>query len=557
MLLDPRMIGRAVDREVERELEAVGVRRLDQAVEVIERAELGMERVVAAVRAADRVRAAGIVGGRRQRVVAALAVLPADRVDRGEVEHVEPHALDVGQAADHVVEGAVAGGIAARRAREHLVPGGELGGRPVDRDLELVAVARGVGAHARAPHQRAHVLAEHDLEQAALVLLERRKLAEQRLQRLLVRALGLLMRLLDQLAALDQLERDVEAGVVLLLHLVAPAREQVAPSLDRVEVAGVAGDRKLAGPAVVVDQRHGRLAPALLVLRAVLDRRGDLVVAVAEDVGLDRDDVAHHALDRMAAAVELGRHALDHHARGGERQQPLLARLRRGFGGHLGRLEGARLAAEHAQLQGLERERLAGLEGQGGCLGRDVLEVADPAAGVAQQRPRIEPPGARRIGVDEHDRGILRRRQIAAREAQEADHRAVGRGDLALRALAVERGAIGAHAVDRADEAREVDARLGALPLPVAWPARDHVEARAAAVLEAHRHQHAAREAGGEQVAQAVVALELGGRRVAELDREALACRGSRGTRWSAPPGDRGRTARAARASGSPTIWRC
>ena len=75
MLLDPGMVGRALDREVERDLEPVGVRRLDQAVEVVERAELGMERVVAALGAADRIGAAGIVRPRRQRVVAALAVL--------------------------------------------------------------------------------------------------------------------------------------------------------------------------------------------------------------------------------------------------------------------------------------------------------------------------------------------------------------------------------------------------------------------------------------------------------------------------------------------------
>ena len=135
------MIGRALDREVERDLEAVRVRRLDQPVEIVERAELRMERVVAALRAADRIGAAGIVRPGRQRVVAALAVLPADRVDRREVEHVEAHALDVGQAPDHVVEGAVPVRIAALRAREQLVPGGELGGRPVDHDLELALVA--------------------------------------------------------------------------------------------------------------------------------------------------------------------------------------------------------------------------------------------------------------------------------------------------------------------------------------------------------------------------------------------------------------------------------
>ena len=135
------MVRRALDREVERDLETVRVGGVDQPVEVVEGAELGMERVVAALLAADGVRAARVVRPRGQRVVAPLPVGAADRVDRREVEHIETHALDVGQALDHVVERAVAVGIAALRAREHLVPRGELGERPVDEHLELVRVA--------------------------------------------------------------------------------------------------------------------------------------------------------------------------------------------------------------------------------------------------------------------------------------------------------------------------------------------------------------------------------------------------------------------------------
>ena len=62
MLLQPRMIGRALDREVERDLQPVLARRRDEAAEIVERAELGMDRVVAALVAADRIRAAGSSG---------------------------------------------------------------------------------------------------------------------------------------------------------------------------------------------------------------------------------------------------------------------------------------------------------------------------------------------------------------------------------------------------------------------------------------------------------------------------------------------------------------
>ena len=61
MLLDPRVVGRALDREVERDLQAVRVGGVDQPVEVVEGAELGVERVVAAFLAADGIGAARVV----------------------------------------------------------------------------------------------------------------------------------------------------------------------------------------------------------------------------------------------------------------------------------------------------------------------------------------------------------------------------------------------------------------------------------------------------------------------------------------------------------------
>ena len=54
------MVGRALDGEIERELETVLPRGVAQAAEIVERAERRMDRVVAALVAADRVGAAGI-----------------------------------------------------------------------------------------------------------------------------------------------------------------------------------------------------------------------------------------------------------------------------------------------------------------------------------------------------------------------------------------------------------------------------------------------------------------------------------------------------------------
>ena len=113
-----------------------------------------MDRVVAALGRADGVGAARIVRRRRQRVVLALAVGPADRVDRREVEHVEAHVADVGQLARSRRRRCRGGsGSSVMRAREQLVPGGEAAPRPVDDHLELAVVADSVGA-AAAAHQR-------------------------------------------------------------------------------------------------------------------------------------------------------------------------------------------------------------------------------------------------------------------------------------------------------------------------------------------------------------------------------------------------------------------
>lgn len=84
-----------------------------------------MDRLVAALLAADRIRAAGVAGLGTQGIVAALAMGAADGVDRREIENVEAHRGDLRQAPDHVVEGTVACRVAAFRARKQLVPTGE------------------------------------------------------------------------------------------------------------------------------------------------------------------------------------------------------------------------------------------------------------------------------------------------------------------------------------------------------------------------------------------------------------------------------------------------
>jgi hypothetical protein len=60
--LRPGMVGRRLEREVERDLDAEHARPSDEVVEVGERPELGMDRGVASLRAADRPRLPGSPG---------------------------------------------------------------------------------------------------------------------------------------------------------------------------------------------------------------------------------------------------------------------------------------------------------------------------------------------------------------------------------------------------------------------------------------------------------------------------------------------------------------
>ena len=117
------------------------LRGLHEAPEVLERAELRMDRGVAALGAADGPGAARIAGPGGQRVVRALARGAADGMDGRQVDDVEAHAPDLGEPLDAVGEGAVAAGDPALGAREQLVPGREGGRRPVHHHLELPVVA--------------------------------------------------------------------------------------------------------------------------------------------------------------------------------------------------------------------------------------------------------------------------------------------------------------------------------------------------------------------------------------------------------------------------------
>ena len=194
-------------------------------------------------------------------------------MDRREVEHVEAEILHPGQLPDDVVEGAVDGRVPGLRAREELVPGREPGGEPVGHHLEHGLVAGDVLALGMAVDQRPVAGLEQKFELRLRSLLVALQAVDQLGQRGRVRLLREARGRLGEAHALDRLEADVHARGALLLDLVQPGGERVAPALDRVLVAGVPLERETPRPAVVVDEMHRRPAPFGLARGAIEDLR--------------------------------------------------------------------------------------------------------------------------------------------------------------------------------------------------------------------------------------------------------------------------------------------
>ncbi len=304
VLGQPRVVGRRVERQVDRHVHVVIGRRLAQAADVLERAELRVDGVVAALGAADRVRRARVLRAGDERVVAALAVLDADRVDRRDVEHVEAELREARELGLDVLQ-------AAEGAREQLVPGAEAGPDAVDVDRER-RVVRGRAVALRAALDGGEQLvAERGVVLGrlgdVLVLEDPQHVLEQLAVAGLLRAAGGVP---EQDGALGQLAGEVVVlrGEHLALELVAPGGEDVGPGLDRVLPAAGAIDREPAAPAHAADLRvelgELGLRPFLLTGGAVLDGRAQDVVAVAEDVGRDRDHVPDAALGGEPPAVD-------------------------------------------------------------------------------------------------------------------------------------------------------------------------------------------------------------------------------------------------------------
>ncbi len=321
MLLDPRMIGRTLNREIQRDLQPVVAGRIDQAAEIVEIAQLGVDRVMPTIGGPDGVRAAGIVRASGQAVVRTLAVRAPDRVYRREIQHVKPQIAHIGQTGDHVVERAVPVHAARLRPGHQLVPRTEGCGLPVDMHGQWVRL-RQVRAGRRADHQRGDLIVRQRRQAGSIALLRQGVVLRQdRLQRGLVLRGRAALRAsggLDQLPSFGQFQRYRLARRVLGQDLLAPGREQVAPCGKGNLIIARLVERLGSLPTVIDQKGHGHLGKDVLSDRTRQQSRRDDVMSIREDVRLEDVRLSCDDLCGKSPSVHLMRDPLDRKSGGGQ-----------------------------------------------------------------------------------------------------------------------------------------------------------------------------------------------------------------------------------------------
>ena len=255
------MIGRALEGDVERDLDAELAGACEQPAEVLERAEARMHGLVSAFAAADRPGTSGIVRRGAGAVVGALALDFADRMDRRQIEDIEAHRGDIGEESLDVRQRAVLAGPSGGGARKHLVPGREARALAVDLDGERRVVTLDELRVGAAPRELAQRLA---LRQQGPLLAGAHRIGE-RLGPLPQPArlrVGQPARVRQgQRRALSQVDVDVLPRLVFLRKSPSPALEVIDPCLDGEEISAERLDRKAPLPAIVAEEAHRHSVP--------------------------------------------------------------------------------------------------------------------------------------------------------------------------------------------------------------------------------------------------------------------------------------------------------
>ena len=161
-----------------------------------------------------------------------------DRVDGRQVQDVEPHPRDVGQAAFGLAERRAPAWLGTGGAREHLVPRTHSCALAIDGHAEHWLGSRGARSVRRRRGHRRETRVERDVRAVRLRQRAANALGAFQQPVPLRRPAGCVA---QQLRAFEQLARDVLTGVHFCGETLPPAGERIHPRFDH-----VFGDAELA-----------------------------------------------------------------------------------------------------------------------------------------------------------------------------------------------------------------------------------------------------------------------------------------------------------------------
>ena len=101
-----------------------------------------------------------------------------------------------------------------------------------------------------------------------------------------------------------QVDGDVDARVELSPQPPSPRSERIDPPAHGVEMRPHLANREAPAVAVVAELDHRRLTPRPIPRPSEHDDRGDQVMAVGKDIGLDDHDITDDPLDRERAVID-------------------------------------------------------------------------------------------------------------------------------------------------------------------------------------------------------------------------------------------------------------
>ena len=309
------MVGRALVGQVESYFEPQLLRARHQLLEIFKRPQLRIDGLVPAFRGSDRPGTAHVIGRGVFGIVLALAIHPADGMNRGKIDNVETHARRRSPVAwMQSCRVPCRPGCGEAGTRKHFIPGAEAGLFAIDDDSQFPAVGGCPAAIRISDHQSFQLRARRLLDRlracrcGQLSYLFGCGRRGQPCPSALARSAA---------ASISwtpvRMSTDRSCAASNFFHqIAAPGLKAIDPGLQGVEMPALGGDTGTLPASDRCSARlHGNFFPIGLERRAVAQDGVQNIVAVGEDVSGDVYAITDGALDGETSAIDLRLDVLD------------------------------------------------------------------------------------------------------------------------------------------------------------------------------------------------------------------------------------------------------